>query len=175
VVPPGTFTFTVRGTDNSGNTQDATFTWTLTDPCFPPTTQSLAAVPTSQYDIGVDTDVIYPDQSVSPNYCPKSFDVTIPSHAGISKQTTGGGSIKVVRFAMTDLTYLVNGSSTDLTKNADLVWTSTVQGYFTEDTTDVSRTDSILVRNPCVLANYLKLTQPSANPDVTYQVTKPAT
>ena len=34
---PGTYVFTITGTDPASNTQTATFNWVLTSPCDPPT------------------------------------------------------------------------------------------------------------------------------------------
>ena len=51
-----------------------------------------------------------------------------------------------------------------------LQWQSTIVGYYT-DTTDVeSRTDTVNIKNPCVLAEHLEFTQSSTNPDVSYPV-----
>lgn len=50
-LPPGTYTFTIRGSTEVGTTVDRTFTWTLIDPCGPPESISVADINVSDYTI----------------------------------------------------------------------------------------------------------------------------
>ena len=140
---PTTYTFTIRATNLGGGTVDSTFTWTLTDPCITPTTHTISTVSTTKYVIGTTEDITYPTATISPNFCSRTFDVTIPVITGLSKTTVS--SVNVVRFKLTDLTYLVSGASTLTTKNAALTWKSTIVGYYTVDTKVVTRTDQVAV------------------------------
>jgi len=74
--PPGVYTITIKGEVNdSGNSQDTTFTLTLVDVCDPPTSVTAATLIDQVYTV---TDTTHPDFTHAafatvPAYCPVTY------------------------------------------------------------------------------------------------------
>ena len=126
--------------DQSNTVKTAVFYWTLTDPCNPPDVQTIGTFAITQYIIGYAAEQFdYPEFTVSPSYCVRVSEITIPTHAGISQTT------ELIQFAMNDLSYVedsVNGGF--LTeKDAPIEVNFSITGFYEDDVTLVSRTDQI--------------------------------
>ena len=79
---PGTYVVTIGGTgDNSASSQsqEATFTFTLVDPCDPPASIQVVSLPDQVYTITDDSApvLIRQDFTSSPAYCPLVYTYTI--------------------------------------------------------------------------------------------------
>lgn len=89
-VPPGTYTFTVESTSKNGSKLSKTFTWTLIDPCGPPTNvqiDPLNVFSIPDFSIGVKHTDKYPTVLVEPNYCTFTLDITSVPYDDFAVQT----------------------------------------------------------------------------------------
>ena len=88
-IAPGTYVVTVEGSGDSSDPpkkQESTYTFTLVDPCDPPTSVTAAALTDQVYTITDDaaTPYTHPVFTIDPSYCPFVYSYSIGDITNVS-------------------------------------------------------------------------------------------
>jgi hypothetical protein len=149
LITPGTYIVTIEGkADKSSPTQswESTFTFTLVDPCDPPTSITAAVLTDQVYTITDEgAKYTHPDFVISPEYCPFMYSYAISEITNVAGESAITRADKTFLFSYSQ-SLLPVGNSQTVTVTAT---SSSIYSAAPSVLVDSSSFD-LTILNPCI-------------------------